>query len=267
MPAGDHQLPAGCTTTGGAKWAGGQASAGGGRWQQQCWACSGSDRALNKATGRSEGARTQLRLPTRAQNRRTDGAVCSYVLRLLFTASVYLPRQIKTKSVSLRAPPAAHCPALRTADHKTTMATAQATKNVITLKGSTATVSQFFEYALSSILYQRGVYPPESFQPKKQYGITVMAVKDDKLCAYLAAVLRQFSGGTAGGQVGTAGRGQWPPSRPGMTLALCHVDADWLGSGTLQKVVLVVSSVACKEVLERWTFDIQTDKEVVAGAA
>ena len=36
--------------------------------------------------------------------------------------------------------------------------------------------------------------------------------------------------------------------------------ADWLLTGSLQKMVLVISSVASKEVLERWTFDIQTDK-------
>lgn len=111
--------------------------------------------------------------------------------------------------------------------------TVQAEKNIITLKGSTATVTEFFQYALSSILYQRGIYPPESFEPRKQYGLTVMAVKEERLGAYLQAVLRQFS--------------------------------EWLGTGTLQKVVLVITGVATKEVLERWTFDIQTDKEVVAG--
>ena len=41
--------------------------------------------------------------------------------------------------------------------------------------------------------------------------------------------------------------------------------ADWLVTGALQKMVLVVTSVATKEVLERWTFDIQTDKEVLVG--
>ncbi|GAB4815147.1 hypothetical protein N2152v2_002193 [Parachlorella kessleri] len=112
---------------------------------------------------------------------------------------------------------------------------AQATKNAITLKGSTAVVTEFFQFALSSILYQRGVYPPESFEPKKQYGLTVMTVKEDKLKGYLLAVLKQFS--------------------------------EWLGTGVLQKVVLVVTGVASKEVLERWTFDIQTDKEVVNGGA
>ncbi|KAI3432455.1 hypothetical protein D9Q98_004005 [Chlorella vulgaris] len=115
------------------------------------------------------------------------------------------------------------------------LATAQATKNEITLKGSVATVTAFFRHALSSILYQRGIYAPESFEPVKAYGLTVMAVKEDKLISYLQAVLQQFS--------------------------------EWLEGGALQKVVLVVTGVASKEVLERWTFDIQTDKGVVAGSA
>lgn len=72
--------------------------------------------------------------------------------------------------------------------------TASAVRNTITLKGSTATVNEFFQYALSSILYQRGVYPPENFEPKKQYGLTVMAVKDSQLTEYLSSVLQQFSG-------------------------------------------------------------------------
>lgn len=83
---------------------------------------------------------------------------------------------------------------------RTMAATAQAQKNTITLKGSTATVTEFFQYALSSILYQRGVYPPESFEPRKQYGLTVMACKEEKLQGYLAAVLQQFSGGARRGR-------------------------------------------------------------------
>ena len=41
--------------------------------------------------------------------------------------------------------------------------------------------------------------------------------------------------------------------------------ADWLTTGALQKMVLVITSVSTKEVLERWTFDIQTDKAVLSG--
>lgn len=41
--------------------------------------------------------------------------------------------------------------------------------------------------------------------------------------------------------------------------------ADWLMRGILQKIVLVISSVTSKEVLERWTFDIQTDDDAASG--
>ncbi|KAL6775855.1 MAD2 [Auxenochlorella protothecoides x Auxenochlorella symbiontica] len=112
------------------------------------------------------------------------------------------------------------------------MATTVATRNTVTLRGSTATVTEFFQTALSSILYQRGVYPPESFEPRKKYGLTVMAVKDSKLESYLDSVLTQFK--------------------------------DWLALGTLQQVVLVIASRVTKQVQERWAFDIQTDKDVIS---
>lgn len=46
------------------------------------------------------------------------------------------------------------------------MATKQATRTsqAITLKGSTQMVTEFFEYSVNSILYQRGVYPSDDFK-------------------------------------------------------------------------------------------------------
>lgn len=106
-------------------------------------------------------------------------------------------------------------------------------RNSILLKGSTDTVSEFFQYALSSVLYQRGVYPADNFEPTKKYGITVMTVRDMKLQVYLRDVLEYFT--------------------------------KWLETGGLQKAVLVILGAASGEVLERWSFDIQTDKGVVRG--
>ena len=52
-----------------------------------------------------------------------------------------------------------------------------------------------------SILYQRGIYPPESFEQKKQYGLTMMVTSDEGLTKYLTAVLAQMSGaGSCTGQ-------------------------------------------------------------------
>jgi mitotic spindle assembly checkpoint protein MAD2 len=38
--------------------------------------------------------------------------------------------------------------------------------------------------------------------------------------------------------------------------------ADWLSAGTVQKLVLVISSQESGETLERWVFDLQTDKSI-----
>ena len=100
-------------------------------------------------------------------------------------------------------------------------ATATASKNIITLKGSVAIVTEFFSYSinrsvvfcsahvcskslctmcahasslgLSSILYQRGIYPPESFATANQYGLSMMVSTDEGLKKYLMQVLAQLS--------------------------------------------------------------------------
>jgi len=73
-------------------------------------------------------------------------------------------------------------------------ATAQATKNVITLKGSAAIVAEFFGYGVNSILYQRGIYPPETFKPVKKYGMSLFITTNDQLKTYLANILQQING-------------------------------------------------------------------------
>ena len=37
-------------------------------------------------------------------------------------------------------------------------------KRAIKLQGSTKLVTELFEYSVNSILYQRGIYPPEDFK-------------------------------------------------------------------------------------------------------
>lgn len=41
----------------------------------------------------------------------------------------------------------------------------------------------------------------------------------------------------------------------------------WLGEGLLHKLVLVVASVASKEPLERWVFNVQREEEAAEGYA
>ncbi|CAA3026330.1 mitotic spindle checkpoint MAD2 [Olea europaea subsp. europaea] len=57
------------------------------------------------------------------------------------------------------------------------MASRTATKDIITLRGSAAIVSEFFGYAANSILYNRGTYPEESFAKVKKYGLPMLLTK------------------------------------------------------------------------------------------
>ena len=74
------------------------------------------------------------------------------------------------------------------------MVTAQATKNIINLRGSTQIVTEFFGYAINSILYQRGIYPAETFTTFQNYGLQMMVTTDPGLRKYLGNVLNQLSG-------------------------------------------------------------------------
>ena len=110
--------------------------------------------------------------------------------------------------------------------------THQQARNTITLKGSTEIVTEFFAYSINSILFQRGIYPPESFAKVNKYGLQMMVTSDQWLQKYLQQVLSQLS--------------------------------EWLLSGSVQKLVVVISSMQTQAVLERWTFDIDTDQQAVS---
>lgn len=100
--------------------------------------------------------------------------------------------------------------------------------NVITLQGSVEIVAEFFFTAINSILYQRGIYLPETFQRETKYGgLTVLTTTDQGLLTYLNAVM---------GQMGT-----------------------WLLEGDVQRLVVVVTGVDSGEVLERWQFNVSVD--------
>ena len=64
----------------------------------------------------------------------------------------------------------------------------------ISLKGSTDIVTEFFNYSINTILYQRGIYPPESFKKVPKYGLSMMVTTDDGLAAYMANIVRQLEG-------------------------------------------------------------------------
>ena len=69
---------------------------------------------------------------------------------------------------------------------------ASGVKQELTLKGSAQMVTEFFQYGIHSILYQRGIYPPESFTRKQEYGLTLLVSTDPKVQEFLNSVLDQI---------------------------------------------------------------------------
>ena len=60
----------------------------------------------------------------------------------------------------------------------------------ITLRGSTDIVVEFFDYCVNSILYQRAIYPPESFKRVSKYGLAMMMANEEGLVAYIQNITR-----------------------------------------------------------------------------
>ena len=93
-----------------------------------------------------------------------------------------------------------------------------------TLKGSTRLITEFFEYSINAILYQRGVYPPEDFAPVRKYGLPLLRTHDPELAAYIRAVLVQVH--------------------------------RWVLGGKCSRLVLCVVARDDGAVRERWAFDV-----------
>ncbi|KAK4053497.1 Mitotic spindle checkpoint component mad2 [Microbotryomycetes sp. JL201] len=111
------------------------------------------------------------------------------------------------------------------------MATAQRRKQAqgqsLSLKGSVKMVAEFFDYSVNSILYQRGVYPPEDFKMVKKYGLTLFTSADESLERYIHTVMKQVQA--------------------------------WLLAGKLDSLALIIMNRDTREVVERWQFDIQVE--------
>jgi len=52
----------------------------------------------------------------------------------------------------------------------------------------------FTVYGINSILYQRGIYPPETFTRVQKYGLTILVTADDELKKYLTNILADVKG-------------------------------------------------------------------------
>lgn len=132
-------------------------------------------------------------------------------------------------------------------------------KTEISLKGSVAIVADFFFTSINSILYQRGkpwtrmapqhlrcviyltpsrrspiflylisgIYQPETFKRESKYGLTCLTTTDETLLRYLHNIQKQVT--------------------------------EWLQTGHIQRLVVVVKGVDTLETLERWQFNVSVD--------
>ncbi|CAI6350327.1 unnamed protein product [Macrosiphum euphorbiae] len=105
------------------------------------------------------------------------------------------------------------------------MATKQQSQNAITLKGSAKLVMDYLNFGINSILFQRGIYPPESFKTEEHFGLSILVSTDNKIQQFLQPVLNQMK--------------------------------DWLLEQKIQNMSMVISNVNTKEVMERWDFKLQ----------
>nr|OQO19954.1 hypothetical protein B0A51_11120 [Rachicladosporium sp. CCFEE 5018] len=94
----------------------------------------------------------------------------------------------------------------------------------LSIKGSSKLCVEFFEFATNTILFQRGVYPPEDFVPVKKYGLNMMVSLDDQVKAYIKKIMGQLS--------------------------------KWMQKSKISKLVIVVTSKETGEHIERWQFDV-----------
>lgn len=52
----------------------------------------------------------------------------------------------------------------------------------------------FTDFGINSILFQRGIYPPEQFKTTENYGLTIFMSQDNKIKEFLSTTLSQLKG-------------------------------------------------------------------------
>jgi mitotic spindle assembly checkpoint protein MAD2 len=103
----------------------------------------------------------------------------------------------------------------------------------ILLKGSSNIVSEYFGYSINSILYQRGLYDPSTFNKITKYGMQLQITTDPALTTYLNNILNQLN--------------------------------KWLEICAVRSLVLVISHN--NETLERWVFNVETNNNTDNNAS
>lgn len=99
----------------------------------------------------------------------------------------------------------------------------------LALKGSSKVVCDYFEFAINSILFQRGIYPAEDFQTVRKYDLPLLIAIDEDIKSYIDKFLTQIK--------------------------------KWVYGTKLQKLVLVIIDKLTGESVERWEFNLEIFNE------
>ncbi|EMG46908.1 MAD2 Spindle assembly checkpoint component MAD2 [Candida maltosa Xu316] len=96
----------------------------------------------------------------------------------------------------------------------------------LALKGSSKIVCDYFEFALNSILYQRGIYPQEDFVTVRKYDLPMVVNDDYEVQKYIGNIMKQIK--------------------------------KWIYGSQMNKFVIVIVSKSDLTNVERWEFNVET---------
>lgn len=104
--------------------------------------------------------------------------------------------------------------------------TSNVTDSKLALKGSCRTVTDYFEFAIHNILFQRGIYPAEDFITVRKYALPLLWLANDDVVQYIGAILAQIK--------------------------------RWIYAKRILKLALVIVAKLTCEIVERWEFSISS---------
>ncbi|KAF5281549.1 hypothetical protein FQA39_LY05084 [Lamprigera yunnana] len=104
------------------------------------------------------------------------------------------------------------------------------TKSSITVKGSADIVCEYLDFGVNSILFQRGIYPPDNFKTVESYGLPIYMSQNNKIKEFLSTTFCQLK--------------------------------EWLVKQLVNKIALIITNVKNREVMERWDFNVQYEGDV-----
>ncbi|RLV94342.1 Spindle assembly checkpoint component MAD2 [Spathaspora sp. JA1] len=103
----------------------------------------------------------------------------------------------------------------------------------LALKGSSRIVSDYFEFSINTILFQRGIYPQEDFITIRKYDLPMVINNDEDVKSYIKNIMLQIK--------------------------------KWIYGKKIIKLVLAIISKSTFETIERWEFNIDIIQEETTG--